>query len=186
MATAKICTGSTYQIFSGYGRGQLKNAPSSASDPTYDYSDCGKQVDQVASGIKTINTALRNFEASNDFFKSLLSSAQDVAVEASDTMAACETINKIKQFDIRVKNLSGFFNWGFTMGWSYFMDEDSDFHTAVDAVFKADSSGDCETWGRNLGKLLASSLQTYTADETFDKEKESYGSGKGSNWSTMP
>ena len=46
----------------------------------------------------------------------------------SDSMDACETVNKIKQFDIRVKNLSGLFNWVFTMGWGYFMEEDGDFH----------------------------------------------------------
>ncbi len=67
-----------------------------------------------------------------------------MVVELSDSMTSCESINKIKQFDVRVKNISGFFNWAFTMGYGYY-DKDNSFRIAFDNVFKTKKADiDCD------------------------------------------
>ena len=92
-------------------------------------------------------------------------------------MTACQDINKIKQFSMRLKSFSGAFNWAFTMGYGYW--KKNDFYFAANTVFKSDPTQTCTAFGTGFGALLASSLQTYTAAQTYLSDIASYGSGTG-------
>lgn len=76
----------------------------------------------------------------------------------SDQAAACQDLDKIKQFNTRVKSLSGFFNWMFTLSWDTFYKKGK-IHEAFKVLEKG-KKNTCHDMGFYLGQALSHALDS--------------------------
>ena len=91
-------------------------------------------------------------------------------------LESCQDLNKIKQLDIRLTTLSGFFQMMFTAGFSYFKQEAV--YESVQGLKNLQST-DCTTVGKLYGQFLAAILQTKTVSQLNQAEVSTFGSGNG-------
>ena len=104
---ASFCTGAAEEVLLGYALGTQADNSNTASS-------CYYQAFETSQNFGKVMSALQNWEWSMDWWHTTFSQSQAFIVNLSDQMEACQDINKIKQLDIRMKNLSGAFNLFFT------------------------------------------------------------------------
>eukprot|EP00347_Sterkiella_histriomuscorum_P009419 403341286 len=159
-------------LYQGYAQGQ-------SSDSATTTSQCYQQATKVANYYSTIyqslkGTSLSNYD--NTLLNQLFSNIQNVMVQSSGMLESCQDLNKIKQLDIRLTTLSGFFQMMFTAGFSYFKQEAV--YESVQGLKNLQST-DCTTVGKLYGQFLAAILQTKTVSQLNQAEVSTFGSGNG-------
>jgi hypothetical protein len=134
-------------------------------------------MDAVADEVYNMGINLMAFDLSafSKNFSLFLVEINNLLIQFSDQALACQDGVKIKQFSTRTSQLSGFFNWVFTIGYGIGLDfiippatpaDAQPMHTAALAIynhifnyFATNTKINCQDLGYNLGIMVSESLE---------------------------
>lgn len=120
--TALYTDASPFQWITGFALGQQKEAnvtDSTCFGQSYQTKEFLESISEMAF---TIGYQLYNFDFTDLTTNggTLMVDVNNLMIQMTDQMTACQTELKIKQFATRTQEFSGFFNWVFTIGYGTF------------------------------------------------------------------